>query len=242
MMRILLFSAGAVFTVSACKDPVTPPPTPEPTNVKACFTPSKTFIDSGESVTFTQCSENDKSWQWVFAPGAVLTNDRDAPPQTYNVKPGLYPVTLTVFSSDGKYDDDTTIDIAVARRSFSKIVIKKYPMLNSSGGQWDLDDNSSADVKLYFGPSKSPLMYESSVFTNATGEITYVLPTPIKIGDDNNSSWVFKLVDDDGGNNQPMATFGNNGDIFLSRGGASPITIINTTNYQIEAYYDRVQP
>jgi PKD repeat protein len=243
MIKKLLAPGLILLAFAGCKekDPVNPPVV-EQTNVKACFTPSKTFIDSGETVTFVNCSENENSWEWRFEPGNEITNEKEAAPHTYAFKPGKYPVTLTVFSKDGKYDDDTTINIVVARKSYSKIVVKKYPALTSGGSVWDADDNSSADVKMYYGPVSDPLKYETQTVTNATGEITFLITPAIEITDANNGGWVFKLVDDDGGNNQPMATFGTGGDIYLSRTNISPVTIVDNANYQIEAYFDRVQP
>lgn len=240
--KLLLLGLG-VLAFAGCKpdEPTPPDPGPAPHNIKACFTPSKTFIDSGETVTFVNCSENAFSWQWNFG-GGNQTFDEQAPPQTYNMKPGKYPITLTVYSQDANFNDDTTITIEVARRSFSKIVVKRYPT-TKSGNPWDATDGSSADVKLYFGPKHEPLKYSTPAVVNATGEITWVLAPPVLIDDTNNGGWVFKLVDEDeGGNNEPMATFGSNTDIFLSREGASPLTIIDNANYLIEAHYDRVKP
>jgi len=65
----------------------------------ANFTVLKTTISEGESVNFTDLSENEpNSWNWDFGDGEV-SNEQN-PFQTYN-SPGIYSVKLTVSNSAG---------------------------------------------------------------------------------------------------------------------------------------------
>jgi len=72
----------------------------EPT---AMFTASKTIIDEGETVAFTNKSMNADHYMWYFGEGSTSTDEN--PTFTYNKK-GMYNVTLIAYSKSGKQMDD----------------------------------------------------------------------------------------------------------------------------------------
>lgn len=72
----------------------------EPT---AMFTASKTIIDEGETVAFTNKSTDADHYMWYFGEGSTSTDEN--PTFTYNKK-GMYNVTLIAYSKSGKQMDD----------------------------------------------------------------------------------------------------------------------------------------
>ena len=68
----------------------------------ANFTSSTTSVETGESVTFTDISENNPyAWLWEFEGGTPGSSNQQYPPNvTYNT-PGNYQVKLTVTNNDG---------------------------------------------------------------------------------------------------------------------------------------------
>lgn len=69
----------------------------------AMFTASKTEIDEGESVTFTNKSTDADHYTWFFGEGSTSTEEN--PTFTYTKK-GMYNVTLIAYSKSGKQLDD----------------------------------------------------------------------------------------------------------------------------------------
>ncbi len=77
----------------------------------ASFTVSKTTVNVGESVSFTNTSADADSYQWDFGDGSTSTSVSQT--HTYNTA-GTYTVTLTVFSKNGKKSDIATEEITVS--------------------------------------------------------------------------------------------------------------------------------
>lgn len=76
-------------------------PVPEP---EASFTSSISSIKVGESVTFTNTSENVSEIQWIFQGGSPSSSTSDNPTVTYN-SPGSFSVTLTAVNETGTDTD-----------------------------------------------------------------------------------------------------------------------------------------
>ncbi|MCH8329968.1 MAG: PKD domain-containing protein [Bacteroidetes bacterium] len=79
----------------------------EPT---ACFDASSTNILSGESISFTNCSNDAESYKWNFGDGNTSTSE--SPSNTYSTS-GTYTVTLTALSKNGNKEHQTTMTITV---------------------------------------------------------------------------------------------------------------------------------
>ena len=92
-MKIYFFPSVAIvcvatFIFTSCQK------NPEP-----CFSVSSAQINSGQTVTFTNCSANTVSYQWDFGDGVYSIEQ--SPVHTYAIA-GNYKATLTAFSKSGK--------------------------------------------------------------------------------------------------------------------------------------------
>ncbi len=93
---------------------VTNPPACTPT---AIFDTERKAICTGESITFTDLTEDGDptSWNWSFQGGTPSTSTQQNPTITYN-SPGSFPVTLTVSNSAGQdvvtYSDYIQVKVA----------------------------------------------------------------------------------------------------------------------------------
>ena len=63
----------------------------------ACFTASSTSVSVGDNVTFTNCSENAKSYSWDFGDGVTSTDEN--PTHSYS-NAGTYTVTMDCYNMD----------------------------------------------------------------------------------------------------------------------------------------------
>lgn len=79
----------------------------EPT---ASFSASKTNVEVGESVKFTNTSEDGESFEWEFGDGSSSSSEN--PSYSYS-NAGTYTVSLTAFSKNGKKSDNATTTITV---------------------------------------------------------------------------------------------------------------------------------
>lgn len=96
-ISLLLFSAILIFGLNSCvKSP------------EACFTPSKLEVDINEEVSFRNCSENAKIYDWSFGDGGF--SEEESPKHTYT-RAGDFTVTLT--ASGNLNFDETSVDLHV---------------------------------------------------------------------------------------------------------------------------------
>jgi PKD repeat protein len=241
MKRILLLAGCFMLALSACKDkdPVTPDPgnnnNNQNTTMTACFTVDNDFVDSGQAVKFTNCSENANSYVWDFKLGTPFIGK--TPPDKVYDKYGTYPVSLIVRNVDATKSDTAIKTIYVGRHSLTKIKVNKFKSTNSAGVTWD-DDGTGPDIKIQYGPNSNPFQYTTAVKQDASGSISFDITPNILINNSNNGGWTFKLVDEDAGTVTPMTTFGGVGNpIYPSRATSSPLKIYSTADYDIELEY-----
>jgi PKD repeat protein len=90
--------AGIIISTTGCRK--------QPT---ACFKPSKTTIELGESVSFTNCSTNGERCLWSF--GDTESSEEQNPKHVY-AEAGTYKVELFIFSKNQKKEDVATVDIS----------------------------------------------------------------------------------------------------------------------------------
>lgn len=98
-LNLPIFLSAALFIVTGCKkvkDPV------------ACFTASPSNVAVNSAVSFTNCSENAKSYEWNFGDGSSANGSSASHIYT---SPGTYSVTLTAFGEET--DDQTTSQVTV---------------------------------------------------------------------------------------------------------------------------------
>ncbi|MGZ5243404.1 MAG: PKD domain-containing protein [Bacteroidia bacterium] len=238
MKRILLLAGLISIAFAACNgdDPATPDNNPGTQNaLKACFNVDKDFIDSGQFVVFTNCSENEKRYEWKFNNGAPIV-DKTPPARQYNER-GTFPVVLIVWNDDNSKADTARKNITVARHALTKINIKKFKATDGSGNPWD-EDGTGPDIKIQFGPNSNPLQYTTAVKENANGEFSLDITPNIILDKGNNGGWGFKLIDEDAGGVKPMTTFGGQANpIYPSRALSSPFNIFKTSDYEVELEY-----
>ncbi len=97
----------------------------------ADFSANPTQVDEGNSVQFTDLSENNPTtWSWTFEGGTPETSDEQNPEITYNT-PGVYDVALTVtndYGSDTKTKNDFITVIHVTGVDMNSVnQIKIFP-------------------------------------------------------------------------------------------------------------------
>lgn len=111
LTSVLLIAFIAIVLSSCKKDSNTnQPTTPDP---EACFTLSKTTFEIGESLTISNCSKNNESYQWQVN-GLDIPGNAD-PEYTFD-SVGTYTIKLTVISGDGKKTNSITKNVTVTNQ------------------------------------------------------------------------------------------------------------------------------
>jgi len=102
----------------------------------ACFSASKTTVDVGETVTFSNCATDASSYEWDFGDGAKAEGESASHAWT---KAGVYVVQLKTLSKDKKKLDKYSVAVTVNgnNRYLAKIVLKKYAEKKVDGSVWD---------------------------------------------------------------------------------------------------------
>ncbi|MCK4663814.1 MAG: PKD domain-containing protein [Bacteroidales bacterium] len=158
----------------------------------ACFTPSTTTASIGESIIFTNCSQNATSYSWAFGDGATST--ATSPSHSYS-SAGTYNVTLT--ASDGSNTDQTSRSITITGPAFDFASIDGIPDTYYQDYFYDeFDDNSN---NWYEGelPGEYDLYIEYSTyyFTNYSNGPYTVTNNNINLDEDRNYEiWVGMVI------------------------------------------------
>jgi PKD repeat protein len=152
MKRLLLLLAIIPFFFASCvKDPY------------ADFIASKSLVETGEVVYFTNRSYDSKSYEWDFGDGYSSRNFNTS---HFYENPGRYTVRLTAFGKDGRVDVALIdIDVYVLKGSLEITVLEyydKYPLYDAS-------------VRLY--PTVTDWENETNMiaegFTNTQGRVIF---------------------------------------------------------------------
>lgn len=85
---------------------------PKPEAV-AAFSASQTTITTGESISFTNTSQNAEEYQWTFQGGSPSTSTSKSPTITYN-NPGVFTVSLTASNASSLDTETKTSYITVS--------------------------------------------------------------------------------------------------------------------------------
>lgn len=123
----------------------------------ADFEADKTFIAAGESINYTDMSQEDPQiWNWTFEGGNPATSSQQDPQEIIYDEPGVYDVTLTAsnsFGSDTKvWEDYITVGyVGTDEHQFSDNSISVYP--NPTNGMLHVVFSGNTDhiqtVRLY---------------------------------------------------------------------------------------------
>ena len=132
-MKTILFLAGAAALVSSCKkDP------------SACFDffPA-TELKTGDTVTFTNCSDNADSYLWEFADGTTST---EANPTHVFTATGSFSVTLTVTNDKSSEKISKVLDLSIVGLNNKVLFTNYWAGVRSEPYNFDLDNNGTTDV------------------------------------------------------------------------------------------------
>ncbi len=106
------------------------------------FVADKVLVSEGESVTFTDLSQNPNSWSWTFEGGNPASSTAQSPVVSYN-SAGVYDVTLIVTNTAG--DNDTEVKT-------------EYISVEQVAG---IDENNAIEnLSLYPNPTKGKITLE----------------------------------------------------------------------------------
>lgn len=138
MKKILLFIGAATLVLSCKKDP------------SACFDYSPaTDLKTGDTVTFTNCSDNADSYLWEFADGTTST---EANPKHVFTATGSFSVTLTATNDKSSEKISKVLDLSIVGLNDTIVYAEnQYP---STGAIWtpnfdfDLDGDGVTDVTM----------------------------------------------------------------------------------------------
>lgn len=138
-MKKILFLAGAAALVSSCKkDP------------SACFDYSPaTELKTGDTVTFTNCSDNADSYLWEFADGTTST---EANPTHVFTATGSFSVTLKATNDKSSERISKVLDLSIIGLNdtlvYSQDQILSSGVIRSSNFNFDLDRDGVTDVTM----------------------------------------------------------------------------------------------
>jgi len=231
MKKIYLILATPIIVLLGCKGTTpTPAPPVTPTAAKACFTPSKTVFDSGEVISFTNCSTNGVSYLWDFGDGATSQSTDKNPTHVYTGTRAEYAVKLAVFNSANK-EVDSILKVNLGHRMFDSVRINAFSTFSAN-----------TDMFIQLGPGQDVSHFSATHRVVASLPATFdlsslnmIIPETVSGALDNNEwkghIWKYPMT--------PMITFGGTptSPIFLSRGvNASPIHV-NDNSVDMDFYY-----
>jgi PKD repeat protein len=237
-MKKLLLLTIPVLLMLGCKPKTTTTTTKTTTpDPKACFDISTNLLDSGQTLTTTNCSTNASVWTWNFGQGISSTSTANNPSWVYSIgnnkaTSNAYTVSLTAYNAD-KSKTSITKDTVVYMgfRQIDSIVL-----INAPGSGLP---NDSADI-FQFGPNSLTSQYSSPAVVVKKLPVTFNLESlNIIITTKNNQYWKGRLIN----SQKPgpaIATFGTADNIFLSRGITSPI-VISSGGFQMDFYYHLIK-
>lgn len=162
---LILFAAiGLIFFNSCKKDPL------------GCASADKSSVLTGESITFTSCSENSERISWDFGDGNA--EEGNSVSHSYSTA-GTYLVKMTAYSKKDKDWDKTSMLVTVtdppvpAKRYLTKIILKSFAAKNSGGNDWDsgaelLVSGPEPDVNVEFGLTSGEWSVTTSNISDAT--------------------------------------------------------------------------
>ncbi len=184
LLFMMIVAVNTVALVGCSKD--NPAPMPQ-----SGFVVSKTLIESGEVVSFTNNSQNAIRYEWDFGNGQSATIQN--PTMQYN-QPGSYVVSLSAFNEDNQAQVSTII-VKVGERYLKSFTIKQISFLDQSGLAHD-SDGSGPDIFFYAGKAYNPKEYYTFYFENLKPDdlpITLNMEqTNVKLSDED---WRFELYD-----------------------------------------------
>ncbi|MBT6746206.1 MAG: PKD domain-containing protein, partial [Flavobacteriales bacterium] len=141
--RLLTLATAALILTSCQKKP------------EACFTSDETEIYEGETIVFTNCSQDAVTQLWTVSDGQEFETEDI---ELIFTTAGSYDVTLECYSKNGRKKDSETITVTVLEQTIptavkvTSIDVTNWPELTDpfvpiiGGTMWDIIDD--ADLKI----------------------------------------------------------------------------------------------
>ena len=236
MKKLLIILAIPAVLFLGCK----PKPTPSPNNVpqpKACFTISKALIDSGETVTTTNCSTHASTYAWNFGLGLQSSSTATAPSFTYkNPARGTSYLVKLIAYGEGTTSNEKDTNVTLGYRRIDSVVIKNIP---------GFAPVSTTKIALQFGPDANISEFNSPQITPTGFPFTFNmtgLSPKIYINSKTQTAWKGRFIDVSNPNGVPIYTFGTGVPVYFSLGlNASPIKVTDNAMFEMDVYYS-IQP
>lgn len=234
-MRLIFLSLPAIVLLAACKEEK-PAPAPMPAP-KACFTPARQLLDSGETVLFSNCSTNAESYEWSV--DGRKFKDKDLLTEFHSH--GLHTLRLKATGRGGA--DSTQMDIIVGRRKIVAFNILRFPPLAPNGQAWDAD-GSAPDLQVIFGPNGNPDEFVTETLKDAAAPALLAAKGNAIVRhegvDINNSHWSFRLVDKYGSAETIMWRMPGGELFYPGRGKGLSQLLVDEGGYRIEIQMELV--
>ncbi|MBO3698631.1 PKD domain-containing protein [Roseivirga sp. E12] len=199
----------------------------DPTVVKpiTSFQQDRFFIEVGETVTFTNTSENGQTYFWDF--GDNTTSNEENPDHVYE-ELGEFVVRLTVTSSTGERIA-TTSSVLVGNRWALAIRVDTINFMDSNGDPWD-DDDTGPDLLIGFYEAINPNTNSFLNFGNDYVESDFPaggrLPPEFQVMF-TDQDWELIFLD----NEPPLNMLQNS--VVMDRFTFNPITIESEKDYEL---------
>ena len=230
MKKLLIVIAVPALFFLGCK-PKPAPVTTKGTPPVACFDINKNLIDSGETVTTTNCSSHATQYAWNFGLGLQSSSTLTAPSYTYTMpaRGTKYNIKLIAYGSDNQSAEKDSFVILGYRR-IDSVVVKNIP---------GFAPVSSTTIALQFGPASDITEFNSPQIAPTgfpfTFDLTGLKPL-VYINSTDQQSWKGRFINIS--TTQTVYTFGTGTPVYMSRGlDASPIKITDTAGFEMDVYY-----
>jgi hypothetical protein len=230
MKKLLIIVAVPAMFFLGCK------PKPAPSNTKppapvACFTISKNLIDSGETVTTTNCSTHASSYAWNFGLGVQSSSTHVAPSYTYTnpARGTVYSVKLIAYGSSNQNNEKDT-SITLGYRRIDSVIVQNIP---------GYAPTSSVNMVLQFGPHSND--YTSPPISASGYPFTFHfdgLTPKIYMTSANDQAWRGRIINTS--NTSTIFPIAPATPIYLSRGlDVDPIVVKDnsTPPFEMDVYY-----
>lgn len=194
----------------------------------ADFSASETQITAGNSVTFTDLSENiPTSWSWTFEGGTPATSNLQNPTVTYS-EPGEYTVTLVASNAFGSDTETKTeyISVAAVYNMSNEAIYVCNGTYKDPGGDSNYPNNGNYTQTIYPSTEGAYVMLNFTSFSLQAASGWYSTCSDLFYIYDGTSTSATALVNGVCGTNNPGTVTATNADGALT----IVFTSNNTTN------------
>jgi len=190
--RLLTLATAALILTSCQKKP------------EACFTSDETEIYEGETIVFTNCSQDAVTQLWTVSDGQEFETEDI---ELIFTTAGSYDVTLECYSKNGRKKDSETITVTVLEQTIptavkvTSIDVTNWPELTDpfvpliGGTMWDIIDD--ADLKISIEQGITEIVAGTTIHENAVWGTTYSFTEEFPLTANLTSTYTIFLLDND---------------------------------------------